>query len=62
MNNIAELFFDKRYYIIVPQISATLFLQKIKNWHKHKVEPKNYQIQVLKPDIKPMNQFIGKTD
>ena len=60
MNNTAESFFDKGYYVIVPQVSATPSLQEIKDWHK--VEPKNYQIRVLEPDVKAMNQFIGETD
>lgn len=42
INNTAELFLDKRYYIIVLQVSTTPSLQEIKD--EHKVEPKNYQI------------------
>lgn len=60
MSNQAESFFDKGYYVIVPQVSATPSSQEIKDWHK--VEPKNYQIRVLEPDIRAMNQFIGETD
>lgn len=60
MSNQIEFFFDKRYYVIVPQLSATPSAQEIKNWHK--VEPKNYQICVLEPDIRAMDQFISETN
>ena len=60
MSNLAESFFDKGYYVIVPQVSATPSLQEIKDWHR--VEPKTYQIRVLEPDTRAMNQLIGETD
>lgn len=60
MSNQAESFFDKGYYVIILQVSATLSRQKIKD--QHKVEPKNYQICMLEPDIRAMDEFIGKTD
>lgn len=60
MSNQVESFFNKRYYIIIPQMSATPFGQEIKDWHK--VEPKNYQIRVLEPDIRAMDQFISEID
>lgn len=60
MSTLAELFFDKGYYVIVPQASAAPSLQEIQDWHR--VEPKNYQIRVLEPDTREMNQLIGETD
>lgn len=60
MSTLAELFFDKGYYVIVPQVSAAPSLQEIQDWHR--VEPKNYQIRVLEPDTREMNQLIGETD
>lgn len=60
MSTLAELFFDKGYYVIVPQVSAAPSLPDIQDWHQ--VEPKNYQIRVLEPDTREMNQLIGETD
>lgn len=56
----AESLFDKGYYVIVPQVSEDPSLQEIQDWHL--VEPKNYQIRVLEPNVKAMTQFIGNSD
>lgn len=55
MNNLAESFFDEGYYVVVPQASATPSSQDIKDWNN--IEPKNYHIRMLEPDIKAMNQI-----
>lgn len=60
MSNVAESLLDKGYYVIVPQVSGNPSAQDIQDWHK--VEPKNYKIRVLQPDMKAMNHFIDKSE
>lgn len=43
-----------------PKVSENPSLQEIQDWQM--LEPKNYQIRVLEPIAKPINQFIGKSD
>lgn len=60
MSNVAEWLFDNGYYVIVPQVLENPSAQEIQDWHQ--VEPKNYKIRVLEPDIKTTNQFIGNSE
>lgn len=53
MSNVAESVFDKGYYVIVSQLSATVSLQEAQDWHT--IEPKNKKIRALDPDMKAMN-------
>lgn len=61
MSNLAESLFDNGYYMTVPHAVETLSAQDIE--YLHQVEPKNYKIRGLEPDMKAMIQFrdVGVT-